>query len=103
MLFNDNIMGELLCQSLETATPSSLDPATIKWTDSGKRPGSVQGKFTKWLTFSSLTDSVVEDVKHIRGHPLIDPTVPVYGYYYDVRTGKLVEVPEATHAGKAVA
>ena len=28
--------------------------------------------------------------------------IPVYGYIYDCKTGKLVEVPEATAAGKAV-
>ena len=29
----------------------------------------------------------------IRNHPLVDGTIPVYGYVYDVETGKLVEVP----------
>jgi len=28
-------------------------------------------------------------------------SVPVYGYIYDVKTGTLVEVPEATRVGKA--
>jgi hypothetical protein len=27
--------------------------------------------------------------------------IPVYGYLYDVRTGQLEEVPEATAAGRA--
>jgi carbonic anhydrase len=27
--------------------------------------------------------------------------IPVYGYVYDVRSGKLVEVPDATEAGRA--
>jgi carbonic anhydrase len=27
--------------------------------------------------------------------------IPAYGYIYDVKTGKLIEVPEATKAGKA--
>jgi len=26
--------------------------------------------------------------------------IPIYGYIYDVKSGKLVEVPEATTAGK---
>jgi carbonic anhydrase len=26
--------------------------------------------------------------------------IPIYGYIYDCKTGKLVEVPEATEAGK---
>jgi carbonic anhydrase len=27
--------------------------------------------------------------------------IPVYGYIYDVTTGRLVEVPTATEAGRA--
>jgi carbonic anhydrase len=27
--------------------------------------------------------------------------IPIYGYIYDVATGKLMEVPEATRAGEA--
>jgi carbonic anhydrase len=27
--------------------------------------------------------------------------IPVYGYVYDVRSGKLIEVPAATKIGKA--
>jgi carbonic anhydrase len=34
--------------------------------------------------------------------PIIVPkNIPIYGYIYDVRTGRLVEVPAATAAGKA--
>jgi carbonic anhydrase len=44
---------------------------------------------------------VLEDVTRIRNHPLVPSTIPVYGYIYDVRSGRLVEVPEATAAGKA--
>lgn len=102
-LFNDEVMGDLLAQSLETATPSSLDPDTVTWSDSGEGPGCCEGKFTKWHTFKDLNTSVVEDVERIRGHPLINPSVPIYGYVYDVTTGKLIEVEEATAAGKATA
>jgi carbonic anhydrase len=45
--------------------------------------------------------SVVDDVKRIRSHPLVPGTIPIYGYIYDVRTGRLNEVAEATEAGKA--
>jgi carbonic anhydrase len=33
-------------------------------------------------------------------HPLVPPSIPVYGFIYDVRTGRLQEVPEATEAGR---
>ena len=97
-LFDDEIMGGLLEQSLETA---SIDEKG--WHDHGHGPGSVHGHYVKWLTFKSLEASVVDDVKRIRSHPLVPGNIPVYGYNYDVKTGRLVEVPEATAAGKAKA
>jgi len=45
--------------------------------------------------------SVAADVTRIRNHPLVPGDIPIYGYVYDVTTGRLVEVPEATVAGKA--
>jgi carbonic anhydrase len=43
---------------------------------------------------------VTEDVQRIRNHPLVPGDIPIYGYIYDVRSGKLNEVPEATRAGR---
>jgi carbonic anhydrase len=43
----------------------------------------------------------VEDVKRIKDHPLVPQHIPVYGYIYDVKTGNLIEVPEATTIGRA--
>jgi carbonic anhydrase len=31
---------------------------------------------------------------------LVPHEIPIYGYLYDVKTGKLIEVPEATEIGK---
>jgi carbonic anhydrase len=44
---------------------------------------------------------VASDVKRIRNHPLVPADIPIFGYVYDVKTGRLVEVPEATAAGKS--
>jgi len=52
------------------------------------------------LTIADNPASVVEDVKRIRTHPLVPEYIPVYGYIYDCKSGRLVEVPEATAAGK---
>jgi carbonic anhydrase len=95
-LFTDDIIAGLLDQSLETAT---IDAAG--WHDHGHGGGSVHGHFIKWHTFSDLEGSVVQDVARIRTHPLVQRTIPIYGYVYDVRTGRLNEVPEATHIGRA--
>jgi carbonic anhydrase len=40
-------------------------------------------------------------MRRIRDHPLVPSSIPIYGYVYDVHTGRLVEVPEATAAGAA--
>ena len=93
--FSDDIMRSLLASSLKTAT---VDAAG--WHDSGNGPGSTEAKYIDWLTISDNEQSVVEDVQRIRNHPLVPNDIPIYGYIYDVKTGKLVEVRAATEAGK---
>ena len=95
MLFDDGIMRGLLSRSLETAT---ITPKG--WEDVGKGPGSEEGKYINFLSFSDLEGSVAEDVRRIRRHPLVPSRIPIYGFYYDVKTGKLVEVKDAMKAGK---
>jgi carbonic anhydrase len=43
----------------------------------------------------------VDDVERIRNHPLVPKSIPIYGFVLDVRSGRLIEVAEATTAGKA--
>lgn len=45
-----------------------------------------------FLPFADLEESVREDVATIRSSPLIPNDIPVTGFVYDVRTGKLREV-----------
>lgn len=97
-LFTDDIISGLLEKSLETARVDASG-----WHDVGTGPGSSAGRYIKWHTFTNNEQSVVEDVERIRSHPLVPKNIPVYGYIYDVRTGRLVEVPQATAAGKPVA
>jgi carbonic anhydrase len=93
--FTDEVMRDLLAQSLETA---KLGPAGFL--DVGSWPGSTEAKYVDSLTISNREQSVIEDVRRIRGHPLIPARTPIYGYTYDVRTGQLIEVSEATEAGR---
>jgi carbonic anhydrase len=95
-LFSDTIIRGLLKNSLETAV---IDEEG--WRDVGTGPGSDAGEFIDWLTFKDPAAAVVTDVKRIRQHPLIPQRIPIYGYVYDVKTGKLIEVPEATRIGTA--
>jgi carbonic anhydrase len=94
-LFTDDVMSGLLESSLDTAT---IDAAG--WHDVGTSAGSSAGRYVRWLTISDRNKAVVEDVQRIRQHPLVAKEIPIYGYVYDVKSGRLIEVPEATRAGK---
>jgi carbonic anhydrase len=94
--FTDEIMRHLLGSSLKTA---SIDASG--WHDGGEGPGSAEGKYIDWLTIKNQAESVLEDVTRIKSHPLVPSEIPVYGYIYDVKSGRLQEVPEASEAGKA--
>jgi len=90
------VMRNLLASSLETA---ELTPSGFR--DVGTGPGSTEGEFIDWLTMRDNAAAVLADVRRIRNHPLIPKSIPIHGYIYDVRTGRLEEVSEATSAGKA--
>lgn len=94
--FTDEVIRGLLASSLETA-----ELGADGFRDVGTGPGSAEAKFIDWLTITDNALSVVEDVSRIRVHPLVPGTISIYGYIYDVATGRLVEIPEATKAGMA--
>lgn len=95
-LFSDQIIGDLLEDNLETA---SFDGKA--WSNPKHGHGSAHGHFTKWHTFKDNEQSVAQDVQRIREHPLVAGHIPIYGYIYDVHSGRLIEVEAATEAGKA--
>jgi carbonic anhydrase len=92
--FTDQVIRGLLASSLETA---ALDADGFH--DVGTGPGSAEANYIDWLTISDNARSVADDVRRIRSHPLVPGRIPIYGYLYDVATGKLIEIPEATSAG----
>ncbi len=95
--FTDEVMRGLLANSLETAR---LGPDGFS--DVGSGPGSSEAAYIDWLTIDDSHRSVVDDVSRIRSHPLVPGTIPIYGYLYDVTTGRLNEVGEASKAGLPV-
>jgi carbonic anhydrase len=94
--FTNQVMRGLLANSLETAELRSDG-----FHDVGRSPGSRAGEYIEWLTVSDPKQAVVDDVGRIRNHPLVPSAIPIYGYIYDVRTGKLIEVEQATQIGLA--
>jgi carbonic anhydrase len=94
--FTDEVMRGLLSKSLETAALGDTG-----FYDVGKGPGSDEAAYIDWLTISDQEKAVADDVQRIRRHPLVPKNIPIYGYVYEVETGKLREITAATTAGKA--
>jgi carbonic anhydrase len=93
-LFTDQIIRDLLEKSLKTATIDENG-----WRNVQEEGGSEEARFIPFLTFTNLEESVIADVKRIKSHPLVPKDIPVYGYIYDVKSGQLIEVKEATKIG----
>lgn len=94
--FSNDVMRSLLASSLETAKLTSNG-----FEDVGKGPGSHAAEYIEWLTIKDQGQAVIDDVERIRNHPLVPKSIPVYGFLYDVKSGKLIEVEDATAIGKA--
>jgi carbonic anhydrase len=93
--FTNDLMSDLCGSSLDTA---SLGPE--EFSDAGSGSGVNEAKNIDWLTIGDTEGSIVDDVTRIRAHPLVPGRIPVYGHLYDVKTGKLIEIPAATAAGR---
>jgi len=96
--FTNEVMRGLLSNSLETAALTDKG-----FQDVGKGPGSRAGEFIEWLTIRDQQQSVRDDVQRIRDHPLVPKNIAIYGYVYDVKSGRLFEVPESKRPAEAVA
>lgn len=94
--FTNEVIRGLLANSLETAALTEHG-----FHDIGRGPGSRAGEFIDFLTIKDQAESVRDDVARIREHPLVPENIAIYGYIYDVKSGKLLEVAEATAIGKA--
>lgn len=96
LTFTNDVMYDLLSESLESAVIGDDG-----WYNPTKEGGSEAGQYINFLPIRNLEKSVVDDVRTIRNHPLVPTNISIYGYVYDVKTGKLIEVKAATEVGKA--
>jgi len=92
--FTDDVVRALLRKSLKTAKVDQQG-----WHNVEESGGSYAANYLAFLPIANLEESVVEDVSRIKEHPLVAPDIPIYGYVYQVDTGLLVEVTEATRIG----
>ena len=98
-LFCDEVMGDLLEDNLSTA---ALDMSTLNGRTRSMAAAARRAISSNGTRSENQEDSVAQDVARIRSHPLVPKNIPIYGYIYDVKTGKLVEVAKATQIGRAV-
>ena len=94
--FTDTVMRGLLAQSLQTAELTAEG-----FRDVGVGPGATEANYVDWLTIANTAQAVVDDVARIRQHALVPRNIPIYGYLYEVKTGRLLEIDEATRIGRA--
>jgi carbonic anhydrase len=95
-LFTDEVIAGLLDDDLGTA---KFDGKA--WSNPQHSGGHAAGHFIKWHTIANQAVSVLQDVRRIREYSLVHAGIPIYGYVYDVHSGRLEVVKEATAAGRA--
>ena len=93
--FTNEVITGLLANSLETAALGEDG-----FYDVGEGPGSDAAAEIDWLTISDQAQAVIDDVLRIKQHPLVPSGIPVHGLIYDVRSGRLLDVPGAEEAGR---
>ena len=92
-LVTEDIIGELLEDDLETAVIEDgvwINPKRDSTVNT--KPGSAAGKAIDWHTFTDLKESVLKDMSTIRQHELVPSHINVFGFIFDVKTGKLTPV-----------
>lgn len=80
----NDIMAGLLEGSLQTARYDN------GWKDSGAGGGTSEGRNIDWLAFNNEHESVLEDIDRIARNPMVPSSIPIHGFVYDVRSGKLL-------------
>ena len=92
---SDETIAKLLEDDLETA---SFDGKS--WSNNNNarsensKPGSKEGHKINWYTFSSLKQSMTEDLKIIKNHSLIPSNIKIHGFIYEVSSGKLIKIED---------
>lgn len=92
---SNETMGDLLAES---ASPSLREEG--EWVNPDSYGGSDEGKKIDWLALKENNLSLIEDCARIRNHPLVPDSCSIYGCLYDCASGRLIEIPEATEAGR---
>ncbi len=95
--FTDAQLATLLETSLSTAkiVPDASAPKGVTFANNGAEGGCQHGHQVRWMTIANQEASVREDVERVVKHELCAAGIPVHGYVYDVKTGKINHVVSA--------
>ena len=92
---SDETIAKLLEDDLETAFFDGKSWSNNNNVQSeNSKPGSKEGHKINWYTFSSLKQSMTEDLKIIKNHSLIPSNIKIHGFIYEVSSGKLIKIED---------
>jgi carbonic anhydrase len=87
----ETISGDTVADLLSDNLDEAVQDAD-GWRNVSSGGGSDAGRDLDWLTITDPRQSVLDDIKRIREHPLVSPEVKVYGFLLDMKTGRLEEI-----------
>jgi carbonic anhydrase len=92
--FEQATMATLLETSLATANivADAAAPKGVTFANAGAEGGSKHGHSVHWGCIADQAASIKEDVERVVKHELVAAGIPVHGYLYDVKTGKINHV-----------
>lgn len=101
------IISQMLVETTTILILHHTDCGMLRFTDEQIRT-KIRGKLhtsadhIAFLPFSDVEQSVRDDVHYLQASPLISNTTALYGYLYDVETGRIREIishlPTALHS-----
>lgn len=95
--FTNDTMKALLKESLGPARHGEAG-----WVNVSDEPGAGVMPDMDFMPFTDPVKSLIDDVKTLRHHPLVSKAIPIHGYLYDIHTGELREILEASEEGKII-
>jgi len=97
------LLTDEVIRAFHASPTTPLSNVDKNWKEGAPCPGSRSGDCIDWLTATDHAQNVAVDVERIRKHPLVPGHIPIHGFIYQMETGRLVEVLEASQLGQATA
>lgn len=88
-------MASITNEEMRTLLRGSLGPSAKTengWANVTDEPGAETMPEMDFMPFTDAEQSLIEDVRALRAHPLVSKEIPIHAYIYDIHTGELREV-----------